>query len=158
MAEHKRLLRLGTHDNARLQNAWNKYGEKSFVFSILECIDDRSYLIPREQYWIDTLMASKKPNYNICPTAGSMLGFKFSASSRARVSAAGKGKPKPNGFGERVRAALLGIKHTPERCANMRAALRGKKHTEERVAARVAARRAKYNGAYYPSMSHEHQA
>lgn len=50
--EHKEALQNGSHSNNHLQNAWNKYDEKSFVFSVLEeCADDK--LTEREQYWID---------------------------------------------------------------------------------------------------------
>ncbi len=35
-ATHKRYLRKNSHDNMHLQNSWNKYGENSFTFSILE--------------------------------------------------------------------------------------------------------------------------
>jgi hypothetical protein len=34
--EHKKKLRRRTHTNSYLQNAWNKYGESSFRFSIIE--------------------------------------------------------------------------------------------------------------------------
>jgi hypothetical protein len=40
-----------------LQNAWNKYGEDNFYFSVLELVPDKDKLIEREQYWIDKLNA-----------------------------------------------------------------------------------------------------
>lgn len=59
--EHRSNLRHNKHDNAHLQNAWNKYGECNFNYIILEkCSEDKQY--EREQYYIDTL----KPEYNIC--------------------------------------------------------------------------------------------
>lgn len=58
--KHRSLLRHDKHENPHLQNAWNKYGEDNFVYSVLEeC--DVSILLEREQYYIDTL----KPEYNI---------------------------------------------------------------------------------------------
>lgn len=58
--KHRSLLRHDKHENPHLQNAWNKYGEDNFVYSILEeC--DVSILLEREQYYIDIL----KPEYNI---------------------------------------------------------------------------------------------
>ena len=49
---HKEMLNANIHSNKHLQSAWNKYGENSFVFSILEeCSVDK--LTEREQYWID---------------------------------------------------------------------------------------------------------
>lgn len=34
--KHRALLRINKHYNPHLQNAWNKYGENSFLFSVLE--------------------------------------------------------------------------------------------------------------------------
>ncbi len=56
--KHKALLRYNKHDNYYLQNAWNKYGEDSFEFSIIEeC--SLSDLLNKEQYYLDTLLFSK---------------------------------------------------------------------------------------------------
>ena len=58
--KHRALLRHNKHENQYLQNAWNKYGENSFVYSLLEvCTIDKQF--EREQFYIDTL----HPEYNI---------------------------------------------------------------------------------------------
>lgn len=42
--QHKRALRKNKHVNLKLQHAWNKYGEQSFIFEILEeCADAQMY-------------------------------------------------------------------------------------------------------------------
>lgn len=51
-AEHFRALRRGRHYNAHLQRSFSKYGESAFVFEILEYCD-KSFILEREQYWID---------------------------------------------------------------------------------------------------------
>lgn len=80
-ASHLRELRNGIHTNGRLQNHYNKYGIEDLVFSIMEeC--EISCLLNREQYYIDTL----NPFFNICRTAGSVLGMKKSAESKKRQS------------------------------------------------------------------------
>lgn len=56
---HASELRHGLHINQRLQRAWNKYGETSFAFLILE-ETERDVLTVREQWWIDSLA----PAYN----------------------------------------------------------------------------------------------
>lgn len=57
---HRAELRHNWHSNSHLQRAWNKYGEKSFEYYVIEaCSDD--ILLDREQYYIDTL----KPEYNM---------------------------------------------------------------------------------------------
>ena len=54
---HKNSLRRNVHDNDYLQNAWNKYGEENFEFSIVEiCENDVDVLNSREQFYIDNLM------------------------------------------------------------------------------------------------------
>lgn len=58
--KHRSLLRHNKHENPHLQNAWNKYGEENFDYSILEkCTEEERF--KREQFYIDTL----KPEYNI---------------------------------------------------------------------------------------------
>lgn len=60
-------------DNSRIYRALLKYGYSNFSLEILEYCNNESLKI-REQYYLDLL----KPEYNICKTAGSMLGFKHS--------------------------------------------------------------------------------
>ena len=50
--EHKRFLKLNKHCNNHLQNAWNKYGESSFVFEIIE-LCDKALLKEHEQSLMD---------------------------------------------------------------------------------------------------------
>ena len=58
--EHRSLLRHNKHINQHLQNAWNKYGEINFEYSIIEfCNENIRY--EREQFYVDTI----KPEYNI---------------------------------------------------------------------------------------------
>lgn len=60
LSKHTALLRHNKHENAHLQNAWNKYGEEYFDFYVLEKCDV-SLLTEREQFYISTL----NPAYNI---------------------------------------------------------------------------------------------
>lgn len=51
--DHKRMLNLSVHPNKHLQAAWNKYGEKHFVFKILETcepIKDTILVFGNERY------------------------------------------------------------------------------------------------------------
>ena len=49
--QHKADLRHRNHENKHLENAWHKYGEKNFEFSILcECEEEQLNTI--EQYYI----------------------------------------------------------------------------------------------------------
>lgn len=68
---HRQSLRRGDHRNQHLQNAWNKYGETSFEFSIVELAIE-SNLLQVEQIWIDrTHCADRTIGFNIYPVAGS---------------------------------------------------------------------------------------
>ena len=104
-ATHRFELRHGRHPNPKLHAAWKKYGEAAFQFSVEERVEDLKNLIDREQFYLDTL----SPEYNILRKAGSLLGFRFSPESRARLS-----------------VQRMGKKHSPEACEKIAQAFRGK--------------------------------
>lgn len=74
-------LRKNRHCNIYLQRSYNKYGEELLKFEILEYCE-LDILLKVEQKYIDQL----KPDYNICKTAGSTLGFKKSEESKRKQS------------------------------------------------------------------------
>ena len=91
---HKVELRLDRHCNIYLQSAWNKYGEENFSFVVLEYCE-REKLIEREQFWIDwNNCCDREVGYNLAPKAGSLLGFKPTPETLAKLSAIRKGKPR----------------------------------------------------------------
>ena len=70
-AHHAHSLRRGDHHNRHLQNAWDKYGEINFEFSVLEFVNE-SDLLCVEQKWIwETGCADRSIGFNIYDTAGS---------------------------------------------------------------------------------------
>ncbi len=79
--EHKSGLRRNKHTNKHLQSSWNKYGEESFVFEIIEtcCVEN---VLEKEQYYINLL----QPEYNICKIAGNTLGIKLSNNHKKQIS------------------------------------------------------------------------
>jgi group I intron endonuclease len=114
--DHLSLLKKQKHENARLQNHYNKYGKNDLVFSILiGCAKDD--LIITEQFYID----SKKCWFNLCQKAGSTFGLKHTDQSR-----------------ENNRLARLGVKHSVEHNESIAKAQTGennsffgKHHSEE---------------------------
>lgn len=56
---HKNHLNGGKHHNTPLQRSWDKYGEESFIFEVVEECDEK-ILLEREQHYLDS-----KPEYNI---------------------------------------------------------------------------------------------
>jgi len=107
--------------NSLIHKAFLKYGYSNFCLEILEYCKPLD-VVKREQYYIDLL----KPGYNILQKAGSLLGFKHSEETlakmkerkhseetlakmkerkhseetRAKISIAKAGKPKPEGAGK----------------------------------------------------------
>ena len=90
--QHRSNLRLNKHHSIHFQNAYNKYGESDFVYSILEEIEDVSILLIKEQYYLDTLLFAQEYirhesnkflelGYNINPIASNRLGTKQSTES-----------------------------------------------------------------------------
>lgn len=85
---HKNALQKNKHVNKKLQNYWNKHGEDSFLFEVIEeCEKVKEIILEREQFYIDSL----KPVLNICPTAGSHLGFKHTEETKQLMSEAHSG-------------------------------------------------------------------
>ena len=63
--QHKRELKNNIHENKKLQNAWNKYGEENFEFSIA-CECEEKQLNTLEQYYVFSLESYlSKGGYNI---------------------------------------------------------------------------------------------
>lgn len=86
MQNHRCRLAKNNHKNPKLQNGYNKYGLSNFAFTILEFVEDKTKLLEREQYYIDTL----KPWYNVLPIAGNVLGLKHSPETIEKCIAASK--------------------------------------------------------------------
>ena len=58
-SRHKSQLKYGRHENLILQRAWNKYGENSFIFEIVEICEESLLLITEQKY------LNLNPEYNI---------------------------------------------------------------------------------------------
>lgn len=129
---HRIHLRRGTHHSPHLQASWDKHGEAAFKFNRL-LICSRQNLIMYEQAAMDALL----PEFNVLKVAGSCLGHKHSAETRAKVSAAKMGN-----------TATLGFKHSAETRAMQSAIhkgrpspMKGRQRKPEAVAATAAAHR-----------------
>ena len=132
-ATHRSLLRKCTHGNEHLQRAWNKYGEASFDFSVLELVEDVAQLIAREQVYLDAVFALGC-QYNVSPTAGSTLGKAHSAETKQKIRESATGR-KQN-LTEAARKAMsegllgnkrgVGKKRSPEQRASMSEAQRNR--------------------------------
>jgi len=61
-SQHRSALRQNKHSNYHLQNSWNKYGEKFFIFHVLE-ICPENQLLKREGEFIRSV--NKKLRFNL---------------------------------------------------------------------------------------------
>jgi len=125
---HKNNLSKNKHVNNYLQNAWNKYGEENFEFSVLEkCIDkDITHLLEREQYWIDYYRENFSV-YNIRLLASSNTGCKMSEERKENLRKFLTGRPRTEETKEKLRKANLGKKYSSEVRAKVSAAGKGRK-------------------------------
>jgi group I intron endonuclease len=150
--DHRKELRRNDHGNQKLQNAWNKYGEESFTFEVLELVLP-TFQIEREQYWLDKLKPWGNKGLNIARNAQAFsLGLTHSPESRAKMSAAKRGKPSTRiGYSpspatrEKLRRAGLGKKDSPETRAKRSASHMGLKHPPTSEATKAKQRLAKQN-------------
>lgn len=89
--DHKTKLNSEEHYNPHLQSAWKLYREDKFIFNIIEIVDHKENLTPREQYYID-----EKSEYNIEKVAGgSPLGIKHSEEAKIKHSQVSTGSCNP---------------------------------------------------------------
>src|SRR3954463_2245886 len=86
---------LNNSSNLHLQSAILKYGLSHFAFVILEyCIS--SDMLKREQHYLDILFSLPVHlRYNFNPTASSMLGYKHTEETLAKMSEAQTGANNP---------------------------------------------------------------
>lgn len=91
-ARHRRSAHAPSLDRRRIVAAFRKHGFENFSFSILE-EPPIALLTEREQFWMDNFKSyDSARGYNIAPVAGSTLGVKHSAETRAKVSLASTGR------------------------------------------------------------------
>ncbi len=133
-AEHRQRLNRGSHPNIHLRRAWEKYGEASFQFCVLEALDisDDSVRISRENHWISQL----KPEFNMAPVAGSVLGIKRRDDTKKLLREINlkhwQETPRPTGYtrpekvGKAISNGRKGIQFTQEHIANLSASLKGR--------------------------------
>lgn len=94
---HKARLIENAHDNIKLQNAWNKYGEKAFRFQQIESCKE-SQLLKQEQRYLDRYKSTGLL-YNIAERADappSQIGKPQSKLHRKRIGMAHQGEVKSN--------------------------------------------------------------
>jgi hypothetical protein len=84
-AQHLYRLKRNKHFNSHLQSSWNKYGENSFVFEIIE-ICDKLQLKTREEYFIALYKSNNRFfGYNKRLDCTTNLGLKANKETRKKL-------------------------------------------------------------------------
>ena len=115
IAAHKTELRNGKHKNNYLQNSWNKYGEDSFEFGIIEEIDaSKEDLRDVEQYYMDYFDVCNRENgFNISCDAERYIPDEFHKKMRSIMYSKEKnpfyGKHHTSQTKEIIRQSKLGL-------------------------------------------------
>ena len=116
--QHRHLLRRGKHHSCHLQRSWDKHGESSFLFEVLEvCTDDNR--IALEQQYLETL----SPSFNICKVAASTAGVPspkkgkkqdLTDAARFNMGAPWRGKSLPQSIRDKMSEVRTGRHHSEE--------------------------------------------
>ena len=107
--KHLSLLQKGTHHCRHLQNAFNAYGNTSFVFNVLEDVPKASHLVERENWWIDKL----NPEYNVIREGIlNHLGLKRTVGTRLKISRALTGRHLSEETKQKLREISTGKKQS----------------------------------------------
>ena len=119
--DHTSALNKGIHNNQYLQRVWNKYGESSFEFIVLEEVFDIGNLRDREKYYIQsTNCTHHNIGYNMLADTNIGLGVNASAEIRKKISEACTGEKNGN----------YGRKHTEEELKRIRENRWGKNYVK----------------------------
>lgn len=113
---HIRSLKNNTHHNYHLQKAWNKYGEESFLFAVVERCEEFD-LSNREMHYISKFKTTnRKYGYNL--TFGGEGGIPTDeVRMKKSKSLSGKNNPMFGKCGELH--PIYGVKKTPEQVQKM---------------------------------------
>ena len=128
-------MRRSCSKSIKLQRAWDKYGEDSFQFILLEQCD-KNTTIEREQFWIDFFQSAYDGyNTSLVATKTPMLGRTHSEETKELLRAANIGKKHPNrpAMSDEAKANLSklrkGCKMSDEAKRNISKGLMGNKYS-----------------------------
>ncbi len=135
-----------------LHSAIRKYGARAFSHTLLERMSTEAGAKRAEILWIRELGTQAPGGYNVTAGGEGILGYRFTAESKARRSAARKGVPRPELVGRKasvetrakMRAAKLGVPRAPGIAEKTATSQRGRKHTEKARAKMRAGQQARW--------------
>lgn len=171
-ARHRWKLNRGDHANKHLQAAWNKHGEKAFVFAIVQEVPEGEDLLAWENRWLHEHVG-KGYCYNIAKDATAfglgksgelspMYGRRFNHTdeTKAKISAYRRGKKLSEETKQKLSIAHKGQTHSTETREKISASLRGENNPWYGKTRSVFAEKmykpvyCPTNGVTYPSVRH----
>lgn len=132
--EHRSSFRKDSNSCVILQSAWNKYGEESFVFAVLQYVDSKDDLHVEEQRYIDKL----KPEYNAQPQVKRPGPRIYSEESKEKIRQSHLGKTLSEEHKQKLREVMTGRQFTPEWIEHLKEAQTRRTITDEQKAEFVA--------------------
>lgn len=117
-SEHRKYLRHNKHPNDYLQKCWNKYGESSFLFSVLDNSPPNEELEAKYCEMID-----EELRLNV---RGFTPATRHSEETKLKISLANKGKRPAQKTLDACRNKNLGSKHTEEHKRKISSSLKGR--------------------------------
>lgn len=125
---HLYRLRAGIHNNQYLQNTFNKYGENSFSFTVINSYCTKEELDAAEDQFINWYRGIGVKVYNH-KTGGSH--GRHDEETRKKIGEIGKGRVQSEETRAKVSIANKGKKRSPETCENIRKGKLGTIRTEQ---------------------------
>jgi len=127
---HKSKLRRDVHCNQHLQNSWNKYGEESFLFEVVLCVDEESLLTEEQRVMDETGCCDREIGYNKAIYSSSpMKGKSHSDQAKKKISKASKSRVFSEETRRKLSIASKGRRHSEEAKKKMSEAKKGKAPT-----------------------------
>lgn len=125
--EHKNELNKNKHYNDYLQSAWNKYGERSFEFTIVEFTENRD-LLTVEQKYLTELKTQQNKCYNLNFDA---YGGDISEYSKQKIRESNLGRKASVEVKKKLSESHKGIRLSEQTKEKLRIFNKGKILTEE---------------------------
>jgi len=170
---HFSELRLGKHNNAHLQAAWNKYGEKAFTFVVIEEHPEGTDLLAAENIWLKEHVG-KDYCYNLGVDATAPMlgrggelsptwGYEHTLEAKLKIGRHSRGRRHRKESRERIRAYLIGKPKPAEVRAKIAAAVSGERNPNygkprdaafiEKVSRRIVVIKPDGTATVYPSIT-----
>jgi group I intron endonuclease len=135
---HFSELRTNKHFNNKLQNSWNKHGEKAFIFVVVEELELGVDILAAETVWLKEHVG-KEYCYNIgteatAPHTGmfgeksNAWGYKHTDEAKTRISKASKARVQTDEEKAKRIKSMQGHFVTPSTRAKISASLSGEKN------------------------------